>query len=199
MLGKAINRWEQLGADGDFQDWVVQHAKQGVDIVYGQELPKDFVEVTTWVRFVDAGWKRRLSFSWIGTAPWGRDGYWVAEDTSLFSPEIMVIFASDLEQPLFRNLGRIQWEKWWQEREVDPQFELPGGSRLPVSARAKALLSQGEARPRSKAEWMSLWMERDGDVKGTWAQQATSIATAGLPTKKLSMWQRLIGTDGRNK
>jgi hypothetical protein len=127
-----------------------------------------------------------LAFNWHGSIPWGRDGYWIAED--LVDDEMMVVYPSDLGRDEFTGITRGQWEAWWRAREVDPRTEMPDGTRFPVSRRARQLLAPDAPAPRTKKEWYKLVRDKEE------TRLAPAVERVASPEQTLrpSVWQKLI-------
>jgi hypothetical protein len=122
----------------------------------------------------------------------------------------MVIFANDLGRGEFKDVSYMDWDAWWRSHEVDPQREIPGGPRLPVSKRVRQTLRPGEAPPPTGLEWQELQEAREREAIG-WpplpARVAiTTTATAAAAPVRASVWQKLArvafgdkGGKGRTK
>lgn len=192
-LQRAIERFERQRAESTvpiaFEDWVITAGAEGVDPVHGCQLPINAALVFKWPRFIDLGWRRHLTCAWYGPQPWGKDGYWVAEDN--LADEAMVLFANDLNRPLFSQVPQQTWIKWWSDREVDIAIEGPGGSLPPISLRARELLAPGETPPLDRHSWLKLWSDRDPASAGT--ETIRKLAKGeGAPQVRQSIWQRLF-------
>jgi eukaryotic-like serine/threonine-protein kinase len=170
--------------DGSFEDWVIARSVSGIDPITSQTLPETFSAVVNWVRFAGVGWTVRLTPFWMGPRPWGKSGYWVAENA--LGNERMPIFAQDLLQEEFSRLNRPQWQQWWHTREVDIVNEGPLG-KVPISERARKYLAQGEAPPRTRADWVALGETRDPEMFSTDIR-----VTASTGKMKRTFWQRLF-------
>jgi hypothetical protein len=173
---------------GSFEDWQEAHAQRGLDVVSGRPLPRDWTIVARWPRFTDVGWERPLGFNWHGSTPWGDDGYWIAEDA--IDDEMMVVFEADLGRDEFTGISRGQWEAWWRAREVDPRAEMPGGSRLPISRRARLLLGPDGAPPRTKREWHGL-VSRGAETPRR-RTSPVELRTEAEKAMRTSLWQKLV-------
>jgi hypothetical protein len=193
-LQRAIESFEQESERStdkpSFEDWIIRSAVHGIDPVHECKLPTTAAKVFKWPRFAELGWKRPLTYAWYGPQPWGEDGYWVAEDN--MANEAMVLFAEDLERPLFKKLPQQIWIRWWSEREVDIALEGPSGSLPPISARARALLGPGEPAPREKREWLKMWGERDPESAGTEVLRRLAEPGAATTNLRRSLWQRMF-------
>jgi hypothetical protein len=191
LFGTAVERYEAAVKAGEFQgtfdDWQAHHADRGYDAISGRPLPVDWSRVAKWPRFTDVGWERGLTFNWHGSIPWGKDGYWIAED--LIADEMMVVYPSDLGRDEFSDITLGQWETWWRAREVDPRAEMPDGTRLPMSRRARLLLGADAPPPRTKKEWYKLQEARERD--GTKLPNIEKV-TSPEQTLRPSVWQKLM-------
>ncbi|MDX2022269.1 MAG: serine/threonine-protein kinase [Deltaproteobacteria bacterium] len=191
-MARALERFEvakKAGIAGTFEEWVMLNADNGRDPITGVVLPVDFHAVLTWPRFCEVGWRVRLSPEWKGPRPWGREGFWVAEDR--LSNESMVLHPEALGLGEYRSLSREQWVRWWQDREVNILAEGPRAKTLPVSERVRALLLPNEVGPRTPREYFMLLSLRDPESVNTDLRRridAPSAATAA----KLTFWQRLL-------
>jgi hypothetical protein len=181
---KAHKEAVQSGAfAATFDDWLQHHASRGTDAISGRRLPADWNRVATWPRFTDAGWAHPLQFGWNGSAPWGADGFWIAEDS--LADEMMVVFAKDLGRDEFATTTPETWAKWWRDREVDVDHELPGGRRVPMSRRAREILGESESPPLTKKAWQMLVFDHES---------VTSVRAVvpGQKTSRPSFWQKLF-------
>lgn len=69
---------------------------------------------------------------------------------------MMALFPAALDHPDFRDITPEEWRQWWIDREVDPDTELPGASKLPMSERARLLVPPGSRPPMTNDEWQRL-------------------------------------------
>jgi serine/threonine protein kinase len=173
---------------GDFDAWMMSNAMQGRDALTGMKLPGDWARVARWPRFTDVGWVVTLHFNWLGTVPWGDDGFWVAEDP--LADEMMVIQEKDLARPVFHGVTEQMWLSWWRLREVDARTELPGHDKAPMSRRARAILGQEARPPRSREEWQEILRTADSRDEGERRVGSASPVPLGA-TARQSFWQKL--------
>lgn len=191
-MGRALERFEaakEAGIVSAFEEWVMLNAADGRDPITGVALPLDFHAVLTWPRFCEVGWRVRLAPEWKGPRPWGREGFWVAEDR--LSNESMVIHPEALGQGEYRSLSREHWVRWWQDREVNILNEGPRARTFPVSDRVRALLVPNEVGPRTPREYFTLLSLRDPESVNTDLRRRIDAPSA-TTASKLTFWQRLL-------
>lgn len=194
MFQEAERRYQEEVASGAFsgspEEWYRRYAERtGRDAYTGHPLPKDWFSVASWPRLANLGWERHLVIAWHGSYPWGEDGYWVVEDW--VSDEMMVLRPEHLGRGEFRDITRFQFTRWWLDREVDPETELPGG-RTPVSRKARLLVPAGARPPVTSAEWESLCRveyEREDRETVRAMRRMELLSTPAEPGP--SLWKRL--------